>query len=94
MKFTSWSTIDNIGPPFVNLTWEKYFYKFWQKLFYGAIIVLSTTQEYNMTAWDVIRNGRVIDTVFFTHDCDLHYVRSSLINHDGYDVDIIVRKAV
>lgn len=47
-----------------------------------------------MQAWDVIRNGRIIDTVFYDRDCDLHWVRSGLINHDGYPVDIIVRKAV
>lgn len=47
-----------------------------------------------MKAWDIIRNGRIIDTVFYTKDCDLHYVRQSLINHDGYPVDIIVRAAV
>lgn len=41
-------------------------------------------------AWDVIRNGKVIDTVFYTEDCDLHYVRSTLINHDGYPTDIRV----
>jgi hypothetical protein len=45
-------------------------------------------------AWDVWRNGRLVDTVFFNLDCDLHYVRQSLINHDGYPVDIIVRSAV
>jgi hypothetical protein len=47
-----------------------------------------------MKAWDVIRNGKVIDTVFYTKDCDLWYVRNTLINHDGYPVDIIVRSAV
>jgi hypothetical protein len=45
-------------------------------------------------AWDVYRNGRRVDTVFFNHECDLHYVRRSLINRDGYPVDIIVRSAV
>ena len=29
----------------------------------------------NMVAWDILRNGRVIDTVFYTDDCDLHYVQ-------------------
>jgi len=47
-----------------------------------------------MTAWDVIRNGKIIDTVFYDSNCDLWYVRNGLINHDGYPVDIIVRKAV
>ena len=47
-----------------------------------------------MKAWDIIRNGKIVDTVFYDKSCDLHYVRASLINHDGYPVDIIVRPAV
>ncbi len=43
-----------------------------------------------MISFDVIRKGRVIDTVFFTADCSIKYVRDSLINHDGYPSDIIV----
>lgn len=43
-------------------------------------------------SWDVILNGKVIDTVWFTKDCDADYVRSSLINHDGYDCRIAVRR--
>lgn len=43
-------------------------------------------------AWDVILNGKVIDTVFYTKDCDAEYVRRSLINHDGYDPRITVRR--
>jgi hypothetical protein len=45
-------------------------------------------------AWDVFLNGRLVDTVFFQPECDLHYVRKSLINHDGYSVAIIVKPAV
>jgi hypothetical protein len=59
----------------------------------GAII-RHQQQEQTMKAWDIIRNGKIIDTVFYTKDCDLHYVRQTLINHDGYPVDIIVRSAV
>jgi len=62
-------------------------------------------QEMKMQAWDVIRNGRVIDTVFYDRDCELSqlstvfyqipwYVRKGLIEHDGYPCDIIVRAAV
>ena len=47
-----------------------------------------------MKAWDVIRNGKIVDTVFYTKDCDLWYVRHTLINHDGYPVDIVVKPAV
>lgn len=46
------------------------------------------------TAWDIIRNGRIVDTVFYINTMTLHEVRASLINHDGFPVDIIVRKAV
>lgn len=44
-------------------------------------------------AWNVYLNGRLIDTVFCTNACDAEYVRTSLINHDGYDARIIVRRA-
>jgi hypothetical protein len=47
-----------------------------------------------MQAWDVIRNGRIVDTVFYHKGCDLWHVRDALINHDGYPVDIMVQKAV
>lgn len=43
-------------------------------------------------AWDVILNGKVIDTVFYDADCDADYVKRGLINHDGYDAGIEVRK--
>ena len=46
-----------------------------------------------MKAWDVIRNGKVVDTVFYDASCDLWYVRHTLINHDGYACDIIVKPA-
>lgn len=44
-------------------------------------------------AWNVYLGTRLIDTVFYTTDCDADYVRRSLIDHDGYDYRIIVRKA-
>ena len=45
---------------------------------------------------DLISEGvgyRWIDTVFFDSDITWSEVRSSLVNHDGYDSRIIVRKA-
>lgn len=44
--------------------------------------------------WDVILNGKVIDTVWYTPGpgVDADYVRRSLINHDNYDPNITVRK--
>lgn len=41
--------------------------------------------------WDIL-NGKVIGSVWFTKDCDADYVRRSLINHDGYDSQITVRR--
>ncbi len=42
--------------------------------------------------WNVYRKGRLIDIVFFDADCDADYVRRSLIDHDGYPPDIVVRR--
>ena len=44
-------------------------------------------------AWDIFLNGKHIDTVFYAPDCDRDYVRRSLINHDGYDSRIVVRRS-
>lgn len=44
------------------------------------------------TAWEVYLGRRMIDIVYFTTDCDAEYVRSSLINHDGYDSNIAIRR--
>ena len=44
-------------------------------------------------AWDVILNGKVVDTVWYTKDCDADYVRRSLVDHDGYDTNITVRRS-
>ena len=46
-----------------------------------------------MNAWNVYLHGKLIDTVFFTRDCDVEYIRKSLINHDGYNDAIVVLKA-
>lgn len=43
-------------------------------------------------AWTVLLpEGTVIDTVFFTPDCNKTYVRDALVNHDGYPAQIIVQ---
>jgi len=43
-------------------------------------------------AWDVVLNGKVIDTVFYNDDLDASYVYDGLVNHDGYDSRIKLRK--
>ena len=53
-----------------------------------------------MQAWNVYLNNRVIDTVFWSKNCapggasiTADMVKQSLVDHDGYDSRIIVRKA-
>ena len=43
-------------------------------------------------SWDVYLGRKCIDTVWYTKICDAEYVRTSLINHDGYDYRITVQK--
>ena len=45
-----------------------------------------------MQAWNVFLNGKLIDTVFFDRNCERDYVQRCLINHDGYDHKISVRR--
>lgn len=45
-----------------------------------------------MIAWTVYLKNREIDIVFYTPDCDAEYVRRSLIEHDGYNRLITVKK--
>ena len=49
------------------------------------------SMEYNF--WDIYLDGQLIDSVCFDYDIDEETVKSSLINHDGYDPNIIVRLA-
>jgi hypothetical protein len=43
-------------------------------------------------AWNVYHNGKLFDTVWFAVDCDHDYVKRALIDHDGYPVDITIKK--
>ena len=51
--------------------------------------------EYNMeyNFWDIYLDGQLIDSVSFDDDIDEETVKSSLINYDGYDPNIIIRLA-
>jgi len=40
--------------------------------------------------WEVYLNEEMIDKVFFDKSCDVEYVKSSLIDHDGYSSNIVV----
>ena len=46
-----------------------------------------------MIWWNVYLNGKLIDEVPYTEDCDKEYVYESLVNHDGYDSRIKVRRS-
>lgn len=46
-----------------------------------------------MNAWNIYLNNRIFDVGFFTGNCDSQYIKWSLVNHDGYDSRIIVRRA-
>lgn len=41
----------------------------------------------------VFLNNELIDEVYYDANCTERYVRNTLINHDGYDSEIIVKKA-
>ena len=45
-----------------------------------------------MTGWNVYLHGKWIDKVFYDDDCDAWYVKHGLVNHDGYNPDITVRR--
>lgn len=45
-----------------------------------------------MTAWNVYLNGRLINTVFYDDDCDADYVKRGLVDHDGFNPGIVVRR--
>jgi len=47
-----------------------------------------------MRAFNVYLRGKLIDTIFYSDvsTVDAAEVKQSLINHDGYDVAIVVRE--
>ena len=45
-----------------------------------------------MVAWNVYLGGKLIDTVFYDDDCDADYVRRGLVDHDGYNPAITIRR--
>lgn len=54
---------------------------------------ISAKPANKMIFWDVYLNGRLIDSAPYVESCDAEYVRDSLINHDGYDSRIVVRRS-
>ncbi len=52
-----------------------------------GLVVEKSTKIFN-----VYRNSKKVDSVFFGLECNAEYVRKSLIDHDGYASDIVVRE--
>ena len=50
----------------------------------------SDTIEHNFVEWQVLQDGKWMDSVFFKHGLDERAVRRSLIDNDKYPLDIIV----
>ena len=49
------------------------------------------TQNTTQTGWNIFNyKGQWIDKVFFTSNVSKDEVKSSLVNHDGYDSNIVV----
>jgi len=44
------------------------------------------------TWWKVYLFDRLIDKVQYQSDCDKDYVYNTLVNHDGYNPNIVVKK--
>jgi hypothetical protein len=47
-----------------------------------------------MIFWNVYLNGKLIDSVPYTEDCDHDYVLRGLIDHDGYNPGITIKKVI
>jgi len=47
-----------------------------------------------MSAFVVILNNKIIDTVFYVGGVCEEEVRVALINHDGYDPNIVVKREI
>lgn len=43
--------------------------------------------------WNVFLGAKQIDTVYYNRSCTAQYVRETLIKHDGYDGNIVVRRS-
>lgn len=47
-----------------------------------------------MKEWNIYLGNDLIDTVFFSDNCDHDYIKDSLINHDGYDSRIELKESI
>jgi len=45
-----------------------------------------------MKAWKITLNGQMVDMVFYDDDIKKEDVKKSLIDHDGYDPRINIRR--
>ena len=52
-----------------------------------------TRTESGFICWLVLLHSRWIDTVYFEEHCNRDYVTRSLIEHDRYNPNIVVRRS-
>jgi len=45
-----------------------------------------------MRTFNVYLGKKLIDIVFYDNTCNAEYVKSTLVNHDGYDCNIVVKE--
>jgi len=45
-----------------------------------------------MIFWNVYLGGNLVDSVPYEENCNAEYVRKSLIEHDGYNPQIKIKK--
>jgi hypothetical protein len=55
-------------------------------------VVMSNRNPITHTAWNVYLHGKKIDTIFYSTKETADSVKRSLVDHDGYDSGIVVRK--
>jgi hypothetical protein len=64
----------------------------------GAMKIFETIKEntlkrgISMIFWDVYLKGKLVDSVPYEKTCNKEYVLQSLINHDGYNPNIKVKR--
>lgn len=47
-----------------------------------------------MQSWNVYLGGTCVETVYFSKDCDVEYVKYSLVSRDGFDPAITVKRGI
>lgn len=57
------------------------------------VYLLKGVYSHPITGEKYARKTKLIDTVFCNDTCDIEYVKKSLIEHDGYPSNIVVKRS-